>query len=256
MYLKKKTQELEKFKFVLDFKIKELRRDIAPRETEIHNLRTKTKEMDKELKKYNTINASLGFMVDDLRTRQETMQEVIKQNRNIIRNNNMQINGFKNAVHAVVPHIDTQESLQKAVWTHLGKYIQDQQAKEKNDDPEIKKEYDNQKRYLENSLHSLKKRLESESQIHKEENLNIMNANIKLIENIFGLRRNVQQLARQLQRKKPRRTDDEELEDQSKANEEGSQMIKELKSKDDQQEQLYSLHRTLDYKNQYVARLR
>jgi hypothetical protein len=40
-------------------------------------------------------------------------------------------------------------------------------------------------------LHSLKKRLESESQIHKEENLNIMNANIKLIENIFGLRRNV-----------------------------------------------------------------
>jgi len=29
--LKKKTQELEKFKFVLDYKIKELKRDIAPR---------------------------------------------------------------------------------------------------------------------------------------------------------------------------------------------------------------------------------
>ena len=126
LYLKKKTQELEKFKFVLDFKIKELRRDIAPREQEIHNLRIKTKEMDKELKKYNTINASLGFMVDDLRTRQETMQEVIKQNREIIRNNNSEINGFKNAVHSVIPHIDTQESLQKAVWAHLGKYIQDQ----------------------------------------------------------------------------------------------------------------------------------
>ena len=105
-------------------------------------------------------------------------------------------------------------------------------------------------------MHSLKKRLESESQIHKEENLNIMNANIKLIENIFGLRRNVQQLARQLQRKKPRRNDEEELDDQSRNNEEGSQMLKELKNKDDQQEQLYSLHRTLDYKNQYVARLK
>ena len=105
-------------------------------------------------------------------------------------------------------------------------------------------------------MHSLKKRLESESQIHKEENLNIMNANIKLIENIFGLRRNVQQLARQLQRKKPRRNDEEELDDQSKNNEEGSQMLKELKNKDDQQEQLYSLHRALDYKNQYVARLK
>ncbi len=49
-------------------------------------------------------------------------------------------------------------------------------------DPEIKKEYDNQKRYLENSLHSLKRRLETEGQVHKEENLNIMNQNIKLID--------------------------------------------------------------------------
>jgi septal ring factor EnvC (AmiA/AmiB activator) len=33
--LKKKTQELEKFKFVLDYKIKELKRDIGPREDDI-----------------------------------------------------------------------------------------------------------------------------------------------------------------------------------------------------------------------------
>lgn len=33
--LKKKTQELEKFKFVLDYKIKELKRDIGPWEVEI-----------------------------------------------------------------------------------------------------------------------------------------------------------------------------------------------------------------------------
>ena len=59
-------------------------------------------------------------------------------------------------------------------------------------DPEIKKEYDNQKRYLENSLHSLKKRHETEGQVHKEENLAIMNANISLIDTITSLRRNVQ----------------------------------------------------------------
>ena len=37
--LKKKTQELEKFKFVLDEKIKDLRRDIAPKELEISSLK-------------------------------------------------------------------------------------------------------------------------------------------------------------------------------------------------------------------------
>jgi hypothetical protein len=44
--LKKKTQELEKFKFVLDYKIKELKRDIAPREAEIGKLSEQTNEMD------------------------------------------------------------------------------------------------------------------------------------------------------------------------------------------------------------------
>jgi len=33
--LKQKTQELEKFKFVLDYKIKELKREIKPRELNI-----------------------------------------------------------------------------------------------------------------------------------------------------------------------------------------------------------------------------
>jgi hypothetical protein len=51
--LKKRTQELEKFKFVLDFKIKELNQDIAPREMKIINLKGCTKAMDKKLKKYN-----------------------------------------------------------------------------------------------------------------------------------------------------------------------------------------------------------
>ena len=37
--LKKKTQELEKFKFVLDYKIKELKRDIGPREDDIKDLK-------------------------------------------------------------------------------------------------------------------------------------------------------------------------------------------------------------------------
>ena len=40
--LKKKTQELEKFKFVLDEKIRDLWKDIAPKELEMTTLRNKT----------------------------------------------------------------------------------------------------------------------------------------------------------------------------------------------------------------------
>lgn len=41
--------QLEKFKFVLDFKIKELKRQIEPRETEIGSMKEQIKEMDREL---------------------------------------------------------------------------------------------------------------------------------------------------------------------------------------------------------------
>ena len=67
--LRKKIQELEKFKFVLDYKIKDLKRDIAPREAEINRLKADTRKMDDKLKSCNAINSSYGVLVDDLRTR-------------------------------------------------------------------------------------------------------------------------------------------------------------------------------------------
>lgn len=42
-------------------------------------------------------------------------------------------------------------------------------------DPDIQKEYANQKSYLMSSKASLQKRLDKEEQIHKQDNLNVMN---------------------------------------------------------------------------------
>lgn len=50
--LRRKTQELEKFKFVLDYKIKELKRDIGPREAQIAVLKEKTNKMKQELRHF------------------------------------------------------------------------------------------------------------------------------------------------------------------------------------------------------------
>lgn len=55
-------------------------------------------------------------------------------------------------------------------------------------DPDIKKEYINQRKYLESSHHSLQKRLEKEDQIHRQNNQNVMKDNIKLIKEIGDLR--------------------------------------------------------------------
>ena len=43
--MKKKNQELEKFKFVLDYKIKELKKQIEPREMDIKNMKEQIQEV-------------------------------------------------------------------------------------------------------------------------------------------------------------------------------------------------------------------
>ena len=103
--LKKKTQELEKFKFVLDYKIKELKRDIAPRGLEITKLKKETNDMD------------------DLRTRQEHMGDLIKKNKAKIRQNDNFVKGFKNAIYWVDHYIDDFDMLKWAMNKNLYPYV-------------------------------------------------------------------------------------------------------------------------------------
>ena len=67
--LKKKTQELEKFKFVLDYKIKELKRDIGPRETQIQQLHEHVARMEGEVVHFRKVNGNLRLIVNDLTMR-------------------------------------------------------------------------------------------------------------------------------------------------------------------------------------------
>jgi Fe-S-cluster formation regulator IscX/YfhJ len=75
MELKKKIQELEKFKFVLDYKINELRREVDPRNVKILELNEKATKMKSELKHFNRVNGNLTLIVEDMRMRQEGLKK-------------------------------------------------------------------------------------------------------------------------------------------------------------------------------------
>jgi cilia- and flagella-associated protein 57 len=121
------------------------------------------------------------------------MTEVIKSLRNRIRKNDLYIQQFKNKVYSVVQYIDDHDQLKRAVHRELYPIVHGSQIKNVEIDPDIKKEYANQKKYLESSHHSLQKRLEKEDQIHRQDNLNVMNENTQLIEEINNLRREVRE---------------------------------------------------------------
>ena len=63
----KATQELEKFKFVLDYKIKELKSRIGPRMKIIQGLQEQKNKMDTESKHFNIVNNNLKLIVLDMR---------------------------------------------------------------------------------------------------------------------------------------------------------------------------------------------
>ena len=64
--LKQKTQELEKFKFVLDYKIKELKKDIKPNAESILTLKEQTTKMQQEVQHFKRVRQNLQLIVDDL----------------------------------------------------------------------------------------------------------------------------------------------------------------------------------------------
>lgn len=54
---------------MLDYKIKELKRDICPKEVQIQKLNEQTNKMRSEQKHFDRVNQNLILIVDDLRMR-------------------------------------------------------------------------------------------------------------------------------------------------------------------------------------------
>ena len=88
-----------------------------------------TNEKDRELQQFNSLNANLGFLVEDLRFKQENMQAAIRVANQNIRKNESYIRSFKNAVYWVAQNIDDYEKLKVSVISELKYFVEDHNQK-------------------------------------------------------------------------------------------------------------------------------
>ena len=65
----------EKFKFVLDYKIKELKRDIGPSKDNIQFLHEQVNKMAIEVKHFQRISDNLDLIVKDMKLRHKGLEE-------------------------------------------------------------------------------------------------------------------------------------------------------------------------------------
>jgi chromosome segregation ATPase len=98
---------------VLDHKIKELKKDIGPREREINEMKAKTNQMDKKLKEYNADNSGLAEFVSELFKNEESLKSDIAKQRSRISYQNVRIKQFKDAVYQAVQFIQNEERLKE-----------------------------------------------------------------------------------------------------------------------------------------------
>ncbi len=64
---------------MLDYKIKELKREVEPRAAEIEEMKKETVRIDKKLKDLNLVNNTLIIFVDQLDEKQSHMQEMTQK---------------------------------------------------------------------------------------------------------------------------------------------------------------------------------
>ncbi|KDO35331.1 hypothetical protein SPRG_00180 [Saprolegnia parasitica CBS 223.65] len=185
--LKKKNQELEKFKFVLDYKIKELKRQIEPRQSEIADMKEQIKEMDRELELFHKANAQLDIMIGEQRRRLDKMQADITRNRKIIGDQQSLIRRFRCDLYDTVQSIQSPKELTQKVASMYHKYVTTTIAVV-DVDVDIQHEYKRQKDYLEKSVDVLKKKYAHDVATHQHENNQARNDNMALIGEINEIR--------------------------------------------------------------------
>merc|ERR1712216_602174 len=199
--LKKKNQELEKFKFVLDYRIKELRKQIEPKTLEIEAQKVTLGEMDKELERYNKINQAFQLETTNQQLKIDALQKEVAALNTQLGDADALNHRFRTDLEETVQYIQDYKMLKASVkllyQRHCGEAVQNKKL-----DDDVQKEYSRQREYLERSVSNLKKKITKDAELHRYESNRFMNDNASLINEINSPRREVKQYKTQLDRAK------------------------------------------------------
>eukprot|EP00388_Colpodella_angusta_P022066 GDKJ01056265.1.p1 GENE.GDKJ01056265.1~~GDKJ01056265.1.p1 ORF type:complete len:468 (-),score=77.89 GDKJ01056265.1:82-1284(-) len=207
--LKKKNQELEKFKFVLEYKIKELKSQIDPREEEIRQAQAKYKDMQEESDRYLRSNEALVLQIRTLK---------------------LKVNGHAKEIEELSAKSQEGTAFQSRLWTELSDVAEEKEAKRLKDMVKVlyyryaqdekggganasatgvanaakamstrttedaQREYNRERDYLERTLTGLKHKLVKDAETSRADKSRIINDNVTLIKEVNDLRREVRTL--------------------------------------------------------------
>lgn len=223
--LKKKNQELEKFKFVLDYKIKELKQQIAPREAEIGTLRQQIEEMDMELEQYHRSNMSLTLMIDELKLKVKGATQEANQQGQGIAEKQAAIQQIRRTLQEIAGRMDNINAVKAAIVQLFQVHVLGEESPNSTDatlsNPQkvraclndalanlarlsplfptarcvLEQEYNRQRDLLERNMESLRRTVATDARIKENDLARLARENVLLTTELNDLRREHQHLA-------------------------------------------------------------
>merc|ERR1719262_2131766 len=173
--------------------------------------------MDEELEDFHRKNKQLQLDIQQLQSKQKLYQEAILRYRKKLTDGQTVIKRFKNDLHECVQYIQEPKLLQDKVTDLHKKYVPNG-VKRQELDQDIQKEYHRQKEYLEKSVESLKRKLQKDSEVHRQDNMRVMQENVSLIRGINDLRKEINFLKHERQQQRlhvsRKKTEDDEKKEQ------------------------------------------
>merc|ERR1712129_508524 len=191
--LKKKNQNLEKHKFVLDYKIKSLKKQIEPRQKKIMSMKDMVKTWDVELESLHKINGELKINIKSTNQSISSVQKIINAKKEKYKKLQLITSKFGYDLSQIIQYIQSPKELRKYFDDKM--YNQDKQNSlmmfvDQNYDinKNVLKEYSRQRQHLVLRVNSLKKKLSKQSKVNQRENYQVMMQNVKHMTEIQELR--------------------------------------------------------------------
>ncbi|KFO93144.1 WD repeat-containing protein 65, partial [Buceros rhinoceros silvestris] len=187
--LKKKNQEMSKFKFILDYRTEEFKKQIETRENDIRTMKKQIREMEGELERFHKESTQLKLNITQLQQKLKATDCEIHRERQKKQNMETLIKRFKTDLHNCVGFIQDSKKMKDGIRELYAKYVQQSDLVETEAvDTDLQQEYMRQREYLERNLAALKKKVVKDQEIHQASYRRILQENVSLIKEINDLR--------------------------------------------------------------------
>jgi len=204
--LRKKEQELEKFKFVLDYKMRELKGEMEPKQQEIEKLHEQESKMDEEVRHFTKANQNLHLIIYDLLARQQGMTAELEKQKVQEEQDNQFRAQFSEDMADICKCVENPKQLKEKIMEYHKKYLNESKKKTegKEDNQEV---HAIRRKYFEDKIQALNVKKFAEGMNHANDNSKLMNENERLLIQYNELQRklHVQNL---MENEKTRRTVD------------------------------------------------